>query len=130
MNQLCKNTVISSAVTLVTVGGVDTLVIDTPAATYRDGDCLTLIVAQEIPAATTLGTPVALGIGGVTDPVYPLVRCDCSPVTACAIRTRGIYRLVVNTTATGANLRVVSGLACAPRNVVPTIPVPAATPAP
>ena len=45
MNQLCKNTVISSAVTLVTVDGVDTLVIDTPAATYRDGDCLTLIVA-------------------------------------------------------------------------------------
>ena len=95
MNQLCRNTVISSAVTLV-----------------------------------TLGTPVALGIGGVTDPVYPLVRCDCSPVTACAIRTRGIYRLVVSTTATGANLRVVSGLACAPRTVVPTIPVPAATPAP
>lgn len=130
MNQLCKNTVISSAVTLVTVDGVDTLVIDTPAATYRDGDCRTLFVVQEIPAATTLGTPVALGMGGVTDPVYPLVRCDCSPVTACAIRTRGIYRLVVNTTETGANIRVISGLACAPRNTVPVIPVPAATPAP
>ena len=91
---------------------------------------VTVIVAQALPTTVTLGTPVALGIGGVTDPVYPLVRCDCSPVTACAIRTRGIYRLVVNTTATGANIRVVSGLACAPRNTVPVIPVPAATPAP
>ena len=130
MNKLCKNTVISSAVTLVTVDGVDTLVIDTPAATYRDGDCLTLIVAQNFPAGVPIEATVALGIGGVTDPVYPLVRCDCSPVTASAIRTRGIYKLVVNTTATGANLRVVSGLCCAPRNTVPVIPVPAATTAP
>ena len=51
MNQLCRNTVISSAVTLVTVGGVDTLVIDTPAATYRDGDCLTLLIRRDMPEA-------------------------------------------------------------------------------
>lgn len=125
--KLCPNTVVSSSVTVVAVGGVQTLVIDTPANVYRDGECMELIVAQEIPEAATISMPVALGIGGVTDPVYPLVRCGCQPVTACAIRERGIYKLVVRTTATGANLRVMSGLACSPVNNLRTIPVAADT---
>lgn len=129
--KLCANTVVSSAVSVVTVDGVDTLVIDTPAASYRNGDCIELIVAQAIPAAATVDMPVAVGIGGVTDPVYPLVRCNCSAVTARAIQTRGIYLLEVVTTPTGANLRVKSGLYCAPTNNLASIPVAAATtPAP
>lgn len=129
--KLCSNAVVSSAVTVVTVDGVPTLVIDTPAGSYRNGDCIQLIVAQAIPAAATVDMPVALGIGGVTDPVYPLVRCNCSPVTARAVETRGIYCLEVETTPTGANLRVKSGLYCAPSNNLAAIPVAAAaTPAP
>ncbi len=127
--KLCPNTVVSSSVTVVTVDGVDTLVIDVPEAVYRNGEHLELIVAQAIPATATVYMPVALGIGGVTDPVYPLVRCDCSPVTACAIRTRGIYEVVVKTSNTGANIRVLSGLSCSPYNPLRTIPVAtAATP--
>jgi hypothetical protein len=123
---LCPNTVVSSSVSLVTVGGVSTLVIDIPATVMRDRECFRLIVAQEIPEAATVSTPVALGIGGVTDPVYPLVRCGCRPVTACAIRTRGIYDVQVSTTTTGANIWVKSGLACAPVNNLRSIPAPAA----
>lgn len=130
-SKLCDNAVVSSAVTVVTVDGVDTLVIDVPASSYRNGECIQLILAQPIPEAATVDMPVALGIGGVTDPVYPLVRCNCSPVTARAIQTRGIYCLEVETTPTGANLRVKSGLYCAPTNNLAAIPVPAATtPAP
>lgn len=123
---LCPNTVVSSSVSLATVGGVSTLVIDIPATVMRDRECFRLIVAQEIPEAATVSTPVALGIGGVTDPVYPLVRCGCRPVTACAIRTRGIYDVQVSTTPTGANIWVKSGLACAPVNNLRSIPAPAA----
>ena len=121
-HKLCPNTVVSSTVSVVTVDAVDTLVIDVPTTSYRDGDCLRLIVAQTIPAAATVNMPVALSIGGVTDIVYPLVRCDCSPVTARAIQTRGIYCLRVETTPTGANLRVKSGLLCAPSNNLAAIP--------
>lgn len=129
--KLCANTVVSTAVSVVTVDGVPTLVIDTPAASYRNGDCIELIVAQAIPETATVDMPVALGIGGVTDPVYPLVRCNCTQVTARAIQTRGIYGLTVRTTPTGANLVVRSGLYCAPTNNLVSIPVAAAaTPAP
>lgn len=126
VQKLCRNTEVSSSVSLVTVGTVPTLVIDIPATVLRDRECFRLFVAQEIPEAATVSTPVALGIGGVTDPVYPLVRCGCRPVTACAIRTRGIYDVQVSTTPTGANIWVKSGLACAPANNLRSIPAPAA----
>ena len=126
VQKLCRNTVVSSSVSLVTVGTVPTLVIDIPYDVYQNEECIRLIVAQEIPDTVTINTPVALGIGGVTDPVYPLVRCGCQPVTACSIRERGIYTMGVCTTETGANLRVMSGLACSPANNLRAIPVPAA----
>lgn len=130
-NKLRQNTAVSDSVTVVTVDSVDTLVIDVPATSYRDGECIELIIAQAIPDAATVNMPVALGIGGVTDPVYPLVRCNCLPVTARAIQTRGVYHLTVNTTPTGATLRVMDGLFCAPGNNLSAIPAVAdTTPAP
>ena len=47
--KLCDNIVISDSVSVLTVAGVNTLVIDIPAATYRNGDHLCLVVAQAIP---------------------------------------------------------------------------------
>lgn len=122
-NKLCPNTAVSSSVSVLTVGTTDTLVIDIPAAVYRNGECITLVVAQDIPDAATVNMPVALSIGGVTTTVYPLVRCGCAPVTVCGIRSRGIYKAVVKTTADGANIRVVSGLSCAPTTRLAAIPV-------
>lgn len=126
VKKLCPNTVVSASVTIVAVDGVDTLVIDVPANVFRNNECFKLIVAQDIPEAATVSMPVALSIGGVTTTVYPLVRCGCRPVTACAIRTRGIYEAQVSTTPTGANIWVKSGLACAPVNNLQAIPAVAA----
>lgn len=124
--RLCDNLVISTSVTVVTVAGTDTLVIDIPEATYNDCQRLCLIVAQSIPATATINQPVAISIGGDTTTVYPLVRCDCSQVTACAIRTRTRYPLRVATNSVGGVFRVLKGLSCSPDNSLTSIPAPAA----
>jgi hypothetical protein len=120
-NSLCPNIIISTGVSLVGT----TLVIDIPAATYNNGDKLCLVVAQTIPAATTITAPVAISIGGDTTTLYPVVGCDCGQITACAIRTRTRYPMRVSTNATSAVFKVLRGLSCAPDNALASIPVPA-----
>ena len=122
--RLCNRLVISTAVTVVTVDGTDTLVIDIPAATYFDCQRICLVVAQAIPATATINQPVAISIGGDTTVVYPLVRCDCSQVTACAIRTRTKYPLRVSTNSVGGVFKVLRGLSCSPNNSLAVIPAP------
>lgn len=117
-NTLCSSIAISDSVTIVN----GTLVIDIPATSYRDGEQLCLVVAQTIPAATTITAPVAISIGGDTTVLYPLVGCDCAQVTACAIRTRTRYPLRVSTNATSAVFKVLRGLSCAPSNALGSIP--------
>lgn len=117
--------VVSAGVSVVTIGTVNTLVIDIPAAVYRNKDAIELIVAQAIPETATIGMPVAISIGGVADPVYPIVKCNCAQVTAGRIRTRGVYRLVANTANGNASFKLVAGPYLAP--VVDTATIPAAT---
>lgn len=124
--KLCDNIIISTAVTVVTVDGVDTLVINIPAATYCNCARYCLVIAQNIPTTATIAMPVAISIGGDVSTVYPLVRCDCAQVTACAIRTRTKYPLVVSTTATSGVFKVLKNLSCAPNNNLPSLPVPTA----
>ena len=119
---LCRNLVISTSVTVITVNDVDTLVIDIPAGVYVNHCKVCLIIAQTIPTTATIGMPVAISIGGDTTTVYPLVGCDCAQVTACSIRTRRKYPLRVNTTATSAVFRSLGGLSCAPNNDLAAIP--------
>lgn len=121
--KLCKNLAISDSVTIVTVGGIDTLLIDIPAATYANGQKVCIVVAQNIPVAATVTMPVAISIGGVTTTVYPLTTCDCRQVQASAIRTRTRYSTIVATTATGGVFRALGGLCCSPNNALATIPV-------
>lgn len=122
--KICDNIVISDSVTLVTVDGVDTVVIDVPATSFRDEQRICLVIAQTIPTTATIVAPVAISIGGDTTTVYPLVRCDCTQATVCAIRTRTRYPLVVSTNATGGVFKALRGLACAPGNALPAIPAP------
>lgn len=124
--QLCRNLVISTAVTVVTIEGTDTLVIDVPAGFYADNGKVCLVVAQTIPTTATITMPVAISIGGDTTTVYPIVNCDCTQVTACAIRTRTKYALRVNTTATSAVFKSLNKLNCYPADTLAAIP--AATP--
>ena len=125
--RLCHRLAISDSVSVITVNGVDTLVIDIPSASYRDCEKVCIVVAQTIPTTATINMPVAISIGGVTTTVYPVVRCDCTQVTACAIRTRTRYSFCVNTTATGAVFKSLGGLCCSLNNALAAIPAPTTT---
>lgn len=126
-NRLCPNLIISTAVTLVTVGGTDTLLINIPAGTYRNGCKYCIVVAQNIPTTVPIGTPVAISIGGDTTTVYPVTNKCCAQITACAIRTRTRYPMCVSTTATGGTFKVLNGLSCAPNNALASLPAPTTT---
>jgi hypothetical protein len=129
--RLCRNIVISTSVTVVTIDGTDTLVIDIPTGFYPDCRRVCLVVAQTIPATTPITAPVAISIGGDTTTVYPIVNCDCSQVTACAIRTRTKYGLCISTSATSAVFKSLKKLNCYPTDTLAVIPAPAtATPTP
>lgn len=126
-NKLCKNLIISQSVTVVTVDGTDTLVIDLPAGNYSNNCKYCIVIAQTIPAAATINMPVAFSIGGVTTTVYPFTRCDCAQVTTCAIRTRTKYPVIVSTTATSGVFKSLGGLSCYPNNVLDSLPIPETT---
>lgn len=121
--RLCRNLVISTSVTVVTIDGTDTLVIDIPAGFYADCRRVCLVVAQTVPTTATITMPVAISIGGDTTTVYPIVNCDCTQVTACAIRTRTKYGLRINTTATSAVFKSLRKLSCYQGSTLEAIPV-------
>lgn len=123
-SNLCPNLIISTSVSIVTVGGTDTLLINIPLRTFNNKEKFCLIVAQDIPATATRYMPVALTIGGVTTTVYPLVRCNCAPVTQDAIETHKRYPMRININGSTANVRVLSGLRCPLNNNVQSIPIP------
>ena len=108
------------------------LIINLPAGSYNDGEKICIIVAQAIPATTTITAPVVVTVGEGTQQ-YPLTKCNCAPVTACSIRTRTRYSVCVNTTATGGTFRLVGKPCCAPNNNLTSIngtaPETPATPA-
>lgn len=114
--QLCDRLVISQAVTF--VGG--NLVINLPAGSYDDGCKYCIVVAQAIPAATTINAPVFVTIGTGTV-LYPLNNRCCAQVTACAIRTRTKYSTVVSTSATGGAFKLLGKPCCAPNNSLESI---------
>lgn len=126
---LCRNLVITQSATIVAVNGVDTLVFDLPARCYLDCSKICIVIAQTLPAETTIVTPVAFSIGGDTTTVYPFVRCDCSQVTACGIRTRTRYSTIVSTSATSGVFKSLGGLSCYPTNNLESLPVTTTTPA-
>lgn len=131
--KLCDKLIISTAVTVITVDGTDTLVIDLPARAYNNCCKYCIIVAQTIPATATINMPVAFSIGGDTTTVYPFVQCGCQQITACGVRTRTKYSTCVSTTATGGVFRLLGHVCCYPSNDLLSLPVPAtaapATPA-
>ena len=122
-NTLCPNLIISTSVSVVTVSGTDTLLINIPSGTYKNGCKYCIVVAQSIPTTATIGTPVAISIGGDTTTVYPLTNSSCAQVTACAIRSRTRYATLVTTSATGGTFKVLNGLCCAPNNNLASLPV-------
>ena len=128
-NKMCPRAIYSNSVSVITIDGTDTLVIDIPAGTYGNCKRYCLFIIQAIPSTATINMPVAISIGGMTTTVYPLTRCDCSQVTACAVRTRTRYPVLVATSGAGGVFKVLKGLSCAPSNCLASLPVTTATPA-
>lgn len=126
--QLCDKIRISQAVTF----SSGTLIINLPAGSYNDGEKICIIVAQSIPSTATITAPVVVTVGDGTQQ-YPLTNCNCSPVTACSLRTRTRYSVCVSTTATGGTFRLIGKPCCAPNNRLTSIngtaPETPATPA-
>lgn len=125
--QLCKRLVISQSVTF--TGG--NLVINLPAGSYDNGQKVCIVVAQAIPADTTVNAPVVITIGTGTVQ-YPLTLPDCSQATACNIQTRTRYSTCVRTSPTGGTFRLIGRPCCVRNNdltaIDGTAPVAAATP--
>lgn len=124
--KLCRNLVISQAVTF-TDGN---LVINLPAGSYGNGCKYCIVVAQTIPAATTITAPVVVTIGTGTE-LYPLTNRCCAQVLACGIRTRTRYAVRVATDATGGTFKMLGDPCCSPDNGLLAIDgtAPAAAPA-
>ena len=117
---ICERIVFSNSITV--AGG--TLVINIANGSYADCQKFCFILIQNIPDTATINMPVGITIGTDTT-VYPMVRCDCTQVTACALRTRTRYPMKVATTATSAVFKVLRNLSCAPDNRLAAVPVPA-----
>lgn len=98
---LCPKLILSQAVTF--AAGI--LTINLPAGSYNNGDKYCIVIAQAIPAATTITAPVVITIGDGTE-TYPLTNRFGAQVTANLIRTRTKYATCVTTTATGGAFRM------------------------
>lgn len=109
--RLCDRLVLSQAVTFAD----GTLIINLPAGSYNDGQKYCIVVAQTIPAETTITAPVVITIGDGTEE-YPLTNKCCAQLTAASLRTRTRYATVVSTNATGGSFKLLGKASCAPNN--------------
>ena len=110
--RLCDKLILSNAVTFTAGTG---LIITIPEGSYNDGCKYCIVVAQTIPAETTITAPVFIQIGDGTE-LYPLNKCDCTQATACSIRTRTKYSTRVETSATTGVFKLLGNIPCSPNN--------------
>jgi len=109
--KLCDKLVLSQNVTF--TGG--NLVINLPAGSYENGVKYCIVVAQAIPDTATINAPVVITIGTGTEQ-YPLTNRCCSQVTACGIRTRTRYSVVVSTGASTGSFKLLGNACPCPTN--------------
>lgn len=114
--RLCDRFIISTAVAF--TGG--NLVVTIPAGGYQNNTKYCIVIAQAIPTTTTINAPVVIQIGTGTQ-LYPLVKRNCRPVTACGVRTRTRYSVCVETTATSGIFKMLGAPCCAPNNQLSSI---------
>ena len=110
--KLCPKLILSTATTFTAGTG---LIITIPEGAYNDGGKYCIVIAQTIPAETTISAPVFIQIGGGSV-LYPLDKCDCTQATACSIRTRTKYSTRVETTSNSGVFKLLGRIACDPDN--------------
>ena len=123
----CPRKIYSSGVSVVSVNGTDTLVIDIPQQSFNDKQRGCLIITQNLPEEATIYMPVAISIGGVTTTVYEVLACNCTQVTAPMLRTRRRYPFVVSVNAMTGVFKILKNLSCAANSGLSTIPVVSTT---
>lgn len=123
-NRLCSKFIPSVSITVVTIDGTDTLVIDVPAGAYLNGCQYCIFTLQTIPDAATVNMPVAISIGGDTTTVYPLV-CNktCLQATASQVRARSRYCTIVQTNTVSGVFKAYSGLSIYCPDTLASLPV-------
>lgn len=111
VGRLCPRFIISQAVTFAD----DTLTVNLPAGSYANGERYCIVVAQTIPAETTITAPVVITIGDGTVE-YPLTNRCCAPILASGLRTRTRYAVVVATDANGGTFKMLGNPCSMPDN--------------
>ena len=120
--KLCSNLIISEAINFdPTTNSLD---ITIPNSCYRNCQKVCIVVAQTIPASTTINALVNIVVNGTR---FPLQRFDCSQAVATEIRTRTKYSTrVVTNTVNGAFRLLGRTYACCPESLQ-TLPIPTTT---
>lgn len=108
--RLCDRLILSADITFAD----GTLTVNLPAGSYQNGCKYCVVLAQAIPADTTINAPVVITIGDGTAE-YPWNDNCCSQLTAAALRTRTRYATRVATTPTGGSFNLI-GKACCTQN--------------
>ena len=114
----CHNLVISTAVAF--DAATNTLNITIPNGGFRNCEKVCLLVAQEIPAATTLTALVNILI---EDSTFPLVKCCCSQATACDIREGVIYPTQVITNGISGTFKLLADPKCINKTTTRLLPI-------
>ena len=104
-NKLCKNLIISEAITFTTPN----LIINIPAGSYANNQRYCLVIGQDIPTETTIAATVGITIGEDAT-IYPLVNPNCTNVNACQIATRSIYPCIVKTDISSGVFKLIESL--------------------
>ena len=105
----CDRLVLTDGITF--AAGV--LTINLPAGSYNDCQRYCILIADEIPAATTRGAEVVFTIGGGTE-TYPFLDCCGAQITQEEIAYRFRYMTRVRTSATGGTFNWLGKGACSP----------------
>lgn len=115
--RLCRRLIISTAVAFNAAS--NTLTITIPNGTYENCEKYCIVIAQAIPATTTVGALVNISTNGRT---FPLTKCNCAQVTACEIKTRTKYSTRVQTNTTSGVFRLLSNPKCSAPDTLSVLP--------
>ena len=104
---LCNHLVFSQSVSFTD----NTLTVNIPAGSYENGEKYCIVIAQEIPTTTTIGSDVVITIGDDTTE-YPLVNSNCTNINAYQLSTRTRYATRVYTNIQSGVFKLLTNLNC------------------
>lgn len=116
--KLCDKLVLSTAVNY--EAATNSLLVQLPAGSYRDGCKYCIVIAQAIPPTTPISALAYATIGTGTER-YPLVKKNCAQLTACGLRSRTKYSTCVDTNTVSGVFRLLGNTCSEPCNNLESI---------